>query len=166
MAILSNDAVSFMSSTPQQTERLGIRLGELLEPRDVVCLVGDLGAGKTAIARGIGRGWGTTYRVTSPTFTLINEYPRASDGVILYHCDFYRLQGAPEIITTGIEDVLDTNGAIMIEWPELVTPFLPEDRLTIALSHVSEYKRGMRFQAKGARSRELLTAFRVSAFGR
>ncbi len=166
MAILSNDAVSFMSSTPQQTERLGIRLGELIEPRDIICLDGDLGAGKTALARGIGRGWGTTYRITSPTFTLINEYPRASDGIILYHCDFYRLQGATEIITTGIEDILDTNGAIMIEWPDLVMPFLPEDRLIIALSHVSEYKRGMRFRATGKRSRALLTEFRVSAFGR
>jgi tRNA threonylcarbamoyladenosine biosynthesis protein TsaE len=166
MAILSNDAVSFMSTAPEQTERLGIRLGELLEPRDVICLDGDLGAGKTALARGIGRGWGTTYRVTSPTFTLINEYPRASDGIILYHCDFYRLQGATELITTGIEDVLDSDGAMMIEWPELVAPFLPADRLTIALSHVSEYKRGMRFRATGTRSRELLAAFRLSAFGR
>ncbi len=165
MAILSNDAVSFMSSTPQQTERLGIRLGELLQSRDVICLEGDLGAGKTALARGIGRGWGTTYRVTSPTFTLINEYPRASDGIILYHCDLYRLLGATDLITTGIEDILDTNGAIMVEWPKLAEPFLPEDRLTIELSHVSEYKRGMRFQAIGERSRELLMAFRVSAFG-
>lgn len=166
MAILSNDAVSFMSNTPQQTERLGIRLGELLAPHDIICLEGDLGAGKTALARGVGRGWGTTYRITSPTFTLINEYPRAKDGVILYHCDFYRLQGATEIITTGIEDILDTNGAFMIEWPALVAPFLPEDRFTITLEHVSEFKRQMRFRASGKRSRELLTAFRVSAFGR
>jgi tRNA threonylcarbamoyladenosine biosynthesis protein TsaE len=166
MAILSNKAIDFTSNSVEQTERLGIRLGELLQLEDIVCLAGDLGAGKTVIARGIGRGWGTTARVTSPTFTLINEYPRAYDGSMLYHIDCYRLQGMADIITTGIEDILDSSGALMIEWPEIIETYLPEDRLTITLRYVSETRRGLRITAGHGRSLELLTEFRRSAFGR
>ncbi|MCO5186858.1 MAG: tRNA (adenosine(37)-N6)-threonylcarbamoyltransferase complex ATPase subunit type 1 TsaE [Anaerolineae bacterium] len=166
MAILSNKAIDFTSNSVEQTERLGIRLGELLALQDIVCLSGDLGAGKTVLARGIGRGWGTTMRVTSPTFTLINEYPRARDGGILYHVDCYRLHNSADIITTGIEDILDAPGAMMIEWPEILEPFLPVDYLLIGLRYVSETRRGLRITGGGERSLQLLTEFRRSAFGR
>lgn len=165
MAILRSNTVDFISNTIAQTERIGLRLGELLKVGDVVCLYGDLGAGKTALARGIGQGWGTALRVTSPTFTLVNEYPRAKDGVVLYHLDFYRLHGAGEIITTGIEDILDNRGAFMIEWPERVEHLLDDERLIIHLRYVNEYKRGLRIDAKGERSQKLLESFRRSAFG-
>ena len=91
MAILDRWTIDFVSSSVEQTTRLGVRLGELLQIHDLVCLSGDLGAGKTALARGIGRGWGSGLRVTSPTFTLVNEYPRLADGRVLYHIDCYRL---------------------------------------------------------------------------
>lgn len=165
MAILSDNALDFISSNLQQTVRLGIRLGELLRPGHIICLYGGLGAGKTALARGIGRGWGTVVRVTSPSFTLVNEYPRAKDGVVLYHMDFYRIAAADEAITTGLEDLLDQQGVFLIEWPQVVEPFLPADRMSIELRYVTEFKRGMHFEANGPLSVSLLQAFRRSAFG-
>lgn len=165
MAILDDRTLDFVSTSVAQTERLGIRLGELLEPRDVVCLSGELGAGKTALARGVGRGWGTPVRVTSPTFVLVNEYPRPSDGGILYHVDCYRLENAADIMTVGLEDILDSEAAVIIEWPEHILDLLPADRLWIALTYDSPTRRRLRLTAGGPRSTILLGDFRKNAFG-
>lgn len=165
MAILDRWTIDFVSSSVEQTTRLGVRMGELLRVHDLICLSGELGAGKTALARGIGRGWGTGLRVTSPTFTLVNEYPRLADGRILYHVDCYRLEETADQLSTGLEDILDGAGAVMIEWPERVEAMLPEDRLWIALSYVSETRRKLHITATGDRSVELLEAFKKSAFG-
>ncbi len=165
MAILDERTLDFVSTSVAQTERLGIRLGELLEPRDVVCLSGELGAGKTALARGVGCGWGTPVRVTSPTFVLVNEYPRASDGRLLYHIDCYRLERAADVATAGLEDILDSDAAVMIEWPEHIVDMLPPDRLWITLAYDSPTRRRMRINALGPRSSVLLVDFRKNAFG-
>lgn len=165
MAILDDRTLDFVSTSVAQTERLGIRLGELLEPRDVVCLSGELGAGKTALARGVGRGWGTPLRVTSPTFVMINEYPRPSDGSILYHVDCYRLEHPADIATVGLEDILDYGSAIIIEWPEHIVELLPDDRLWVTLSYDSPTRRRLRVSATGSRSADLLVDFRKNAFG-
>jgi tRNA threonylcarbamoyladenosine biosynthesis protein TsaE len=165
MTILDDRTFDFTSSSPAQTERLGVRLGELLRPGDLVCLSGELGAGKTLLARGVGRGWGAGGRVTSPTFVLVNEYPRLRDGCILYHIDCYRLETAPEVATVGLEDIFDGDGAILIEWPERIEPLLPAGRLWIALSYDSPTRRRMRFSAEGPRATELLADFKKSAFG-
>lgn len=165
MAILDEKTVDFISTSVEQTERLGVRLGQLLEPHDLICLSGALGAGKTAMARGIGRGWGTSLRVTSPTFTLVNQYPRLGDGRILYHVDCYRLLDEGDIVTAGLEDVLNGSGAIMIEWPEHIDTWLPEDRLWVQLRHMNETRRGLRITATGQRSSALLKGFKRSAFG-
>lgn len=165
MAILDKWTVDFISNTVEQTVRLGVRLGELLEPNDVLCLAGELGAGKTALARGVGRGWGTSLRITSPTFTLVNEYPRLKDGRILYHLDCYRLETAVDIYTVGIDDILDGDGAVMIEWPERIETILPKDRLWIQLEYISNTRRSLRLTAAGDRSAQLLDDFKHSAFG-
>lgn len=165
MAILDQWTLDFVSNGEDQTLRLGVRLGELLQPGDLVCLAGDLGAGKTAVARGVGRGWGSSLRVTSPTFTIVNEYPRLHDGRVLYHMDCYRLQSEADVLTTGFEDILDSDGAIMIEWPERVVKWLPEDRLWIDLDYVSETRRRLHIRATGDRSQQLLADFKQSAFG-
>ncbi|WP_420632128.1 tRNA (adenosine(37)-N6)-threonylcarbamoyltransferase complex ATPase subunit type 1 TsaE [Candidatus Leptofilum sp.] len=165
MAILDRWTIDFVSSSVEQTTRLGVRLGELLQVHDLVCLSGELGAGKTALARGIGRGWGSGLRVTSPTFTLVNEYPRLADGRILYHIDCYRLEAAVDQMTAGLEDILFGSGAVMVEWPERIETLLPEDRLWIALTYVSETRRKLRISATGERSAELLEDFKKSAFG-
>jgi len=165
MAILDERSLDFFSTSAEQTVRLGVRLGELLDPADCICLAGDLGAGKTTLARGIGRGWGTAARITSPTFTLVNEYPRLSDGRILYHVDCYRLSGYGDIVTAGLEDIFDGQRTVMVEWPERCEEFMPEDRLWIALRYVNETRRGVRMTASGQRSIELLNAFKRNAFG-
>jgi tRNA threonylcarbamoyladenosine biosynthesis protein TsaE len=84
---------------------------------------------------------------------------------VLYHIDCYRLSGRGEIATVGLEDVFNAGGALMIEWPERVEAWLPDDRLWIAMRHLTETRRGMRLTAHGPRSLELLKQFRRSAFG-
>jgi tRNA threonylcarbamoyladenosine biosynthesis protein TsaE len=165
MAILDKWTLDFVSHSVEQTVRLGVRLGELLQPHDLICLSGELGAGKTALARGVGRGWGAAVRVTSPTFALINEYPRLADGRILYHIDCYRLETTADAITAGLEDVLASDGAIMIEWPERIEAMLPPDRLTITMGYESETRRNLRIQAAAGRAAVLFEAFKRSAFG-
>lgn len=165
MPILDDKTLDFSSNSDEQTVRLGVRLGELLEAGDVICLSGELGTGKTTLARGIGRGWGVARRVTSPTFILINEYPRARDGRLLYHVDCYRLTTPAEIETLPLDDLLDKGGAMMIEWPEIIEAYLPADRLWIAMRYLSDTRRGLRLTASGPRSTELLKAFRFRAFG-
>jgi tRNA threonylcarbamoyladenosine biosynthesis protein TsaE len=165
MAILDQWTLDFVSNSLEQTVRLGVRMGELLEPGDILCLSGDLGAGKTSLARGIGRGWGTALRVTSPTFTIVNEYPRPRDGRILYHLDCYRLDSLADVVTAGVEDILAAEGVLMIEWPERVLDILPEDRVWIVMSYVSDTRRKLHIKAVGERSQAVLDAFRRSAFG-
>lgn len=165
MAILRQNAVEFTTHSVSQTERLGVRLGQLLRPHHLLCLSGDLGAGKTALARGIGRGWGTALRVTSPTFTLVNQYPRALDGRTLYHLDCYRLDSAADAESIGLDDIFDSDGAVMIEWPERIASWLPSDRLTVTLNFVNNTRRSLHFTAEGQRSQALLNLFKQSAFG-
>lgn len=165
MPILYPNTLDFMSNSVEQTERFGVRLGELLEVGDVLCLSGELGAGKTALARGIALGWGSLHRVTSPTFTLINQYPRVKDGRILYHMDSYRLESEDDVISVGVEDLLLDEETIMIEWPEQLDTFLPAERLLISLTPVEEIKRRMQFEALGERPLNLLNQFKKSAFG-
>ena len=165
MAILDENTLDFISNSLEQTVRLGVRLGELLAAGDMICLSGELGAGKTALAAGIGRGWGAGQQVTSPSFTLVKEYPRLHDGLILYHVDCYRLENSADIATVGLEEILDDGGAIMIEWPERIEPLLPEERLWVAMRYVSETRRGLRITANGDRPATLLKQFKLNAFG-
>jgi tRNA threonylcarbamoyladenosine biosynthesis protein TsaE len=165
MAILDDTTLDFISSSAEQSVRLGVRLGELLLVGDLICLSGELGTGKTIFAQGIGRGWGATQGVTSPTFVLVNEYPKARDKEILYHIDCYRLNTPTDVFSAGIGDVLDSESTIMIEWPERIINMLPEDRFWLNLRYISETKRGLRFKANGDRAGQLLKDFRKSAFG-
>ena len=165
MAILDERTLDFTSSSAAQTERLGLRLGELLRPGDLLCLSGDLGAGKTMLARGVGRGWGTAVRVNSPSYVIVNEYPRLRDGQMLYHVDGYRLESEGDIMTAGLEDILDSGSAIMVEWPERVESLLPVDRLTVQMIYDTPTRRRMRFSATGDRAMEMLEDFKKSAFG-
>ncbi len=164
MPILDERSLEFLSHSAEQTQRLGVRLGELLEPEHFLCLAGDLGAGKTTLAQGIGRGWGALDPVTSPTFVLINEYRRADDQV-LYHIDAFRLSGPEEAEGLGLEDLFDDQGPVIIEWPERIEPLLPEARLWIQLSWEDESRRHLQITAQGPGYEGLLRAFRKAAFG-
>jgi tRNA threonylcarbamoyladenosine biosynthesis protein TsaE len=145
---------------------LGVRLGELLRAGDLVCVEGALGAGKTYLAQGIGRGCGVTESLISPTFTLIHEYQRPHSGLALYHVDLYRIGNAREAQGIGLDDYLDDRSAItVIEWPERAEELLPEGRLWILMRHQKGNKRILLFSAQGARYEALLREFRKRAFG-
>jgi tRNA threonylcarbamoyladenosine biosynthesis protein TsaE len=148
----------FISSSTDQTVNFGARLGSLLGPGDVICLNGDLGAGKTALARGIGQGWGALEAVTSPTFTLIHEHHRQQDAQRLHHVDCYRLQSTADAWSTGLDDMLYGDGIIVIEWPERIASLLPAERLWIALTPLDESQRQINMQATGTRYSDLLRA--------
>ncbi len=164
MPILDERSLEFLSHSPEQSRRLGVRLGEMLEPGDLICLAGDLGSGKTTLAQGIARGWGSLDVVTSPTFVLINEYRRA-DSTTLYHFDAYRLSGVTEANALGFMELLEDSGPMVIEWPERIAQVLPPYRLWISLRWVDEMRRGLHFEAAGVRYERMLRQFRQTAFG-
>lgn len=134
------------------TAALGRALGEHAKPGTVIALQGDLGMGKSVLARGIGRGLGLTQRLPSPTFIILATY---ADGRLpYYHADFYRLSDPEELVQLGLEDVLGVDGVCVIEWAERFPAALPEDRLEITLTEEGDGRR-VRFRALGPGSREL-----------
>lgn len=164
MPIIAEGSLDFLSHSPEQTLRIGVRLGELIQPGDLVCMAGDLGTGKTTIARGIARGWGSLDLVTSPTFVLINEYRRA-DSARLYHFDAFRLSDPVEAVDIGLLEMLEDSGSILVEWPERVADVIPEERLWISLRWLDDSRRGLHFSAQGPRYERLLKDFRKVVFG-
>lgn len=110
--------MTYTTNTPEETEALGETLGQSLEPGDVIAFTGDLGAGKTAFTRGLARGLGVTDRVTSPTFTIVNEY--GGGRLPLFHFDMYRLSSSEELFDIGWEDYLGRGGVCAVEWSEIV----------------------------------------------
>lgn len=150
--------MQLLSTTTAETITYGQQLGALLAPGDVICLSGELGAGKTTFARGIGQGWQSTSRLTSPTYTLIHNHQRTIDHQILYHVDGYRLENPNDIYSVGLDDVFDDDGAVLIEWPERLLPLLPDDRLWIRLEPATE-QRIITFEAQGSRALALLNRF-------
>ncbi len=164
MPILDERTLEFFSHSPEQTQRIGVRLGELLPKEAILLLAGDLGAGKTTLAQGIARGWGSLDLVTSPTFVLINQYRRA-DGLVLYHVDAFRLSGSAEAEALGLEELFWQPGPIMIEWPERIQEILPAEFLRIELHWAEDSRRNLNFVARGAEYERLLRDFRKAAFG-
>jgi tRNA threonylcarbamoyl adenosine modification protein YjeE len=112
------------------TEALATRIAPLLAPRDAVALWGDLGAGKTTLARAILRALGVTEDVPSPTFTLVQTYE--TPRLTVAHFDFYRLKRARELEELGFEDALE-QGAVLVEWPERAPDYLPDETLHVRL---------------------------------
>jgi tRNA threonylcarbamoyladenosine biosynthesis protein TsaE len=163
MPILASNTVEFISHSPEQTRRLGLRFGTLLAEGDLICLVGDMGAGKTTFVQGLAQGWGSVDAVSSPTYVLINQY-RNPVGVILYHMDCYRLQNAAEAWELDLDIMLE-QGAMVVEWPEKIREVLPAEGIWVDLNWVDEEKRKFMFHATGKHYEELLTTFRRSAFG-
>ncbi|MEW6458043.1 MAG: tRNA (adenosine(37)-N6)-threonylcarbamoyltransferase complex ATPase subunit type 1 TsaE [Bacillota bacterium] len=143
---LTTDAV-------EKTQQVGEELGRLLEPGDLICVYGPLGAGKTALAQGVARGLGVTEAVVSPTFILIREY---RGRVPFYHFDAYRLHGPADLNLLGAEEYLAGDGVVLVEWADRVDPALPAERLDIVLDYGGENKRRLSFVPRGARYRALV----------
>ena len=159
--------LDFVSHSALQTRRLGMRLGRLLQPGDVLLFSGEFGAGKTVFIQGLAEGLGVTGPVSSPSFTLVWEYRADEDhgGMPFFHIDLYRVQGPGEALELGWEDYLYGKGACAVEWADRVREILPEEHLWIHLSFLSDTKRVVRMAPAGERAIELLEAFRRSAFG-
>lgn len=125
--------MQFLSTSPAQTELLGEQLAAKLRPGDVIAFRGDLGAGKTAFTRGLARGLSITECVTSPTYTIVNEY--LSGTLPLFHFDMYRLHSSDELFDIGWEDYLERGGVCAVEWSENVESAM-ENAITVDISRV------------------------------
>lgn len=128
--------MEYLSCGEAETEALGARLAAVLSPGAVVAYQGGLGMGKTAFTRGLAKGLGYTGRVTSPTFTIVNEYE--GGRLPLFHFDMYRLENADALFDIGWEDYLDRGGVCAVEWSEQVTEALPPDTVWVTISRCPE----------------------------
>jgi len=142
------------TAAAEETESLGRRLGGLLRAGDVVALSGDLGAGKTVLARGIATGAGSTAHVASPTFTLIREYP---GPVLLFHIDLYRIDSPVQLGDLGLEEIFDRPAITVVEWAERAGSLLPPEHVWISIGFgPGSDDREITFVARGRRYEEIL----------
>jgi tRNA threonylcarbamoyladenosine biosynthesis protein TsaE len=134
--------LTLISRNPEETFHIGKIIGRNLTESDVVALVGDLGTGKTCLTQGIARGLGVPdeYQITSPSFTLINEY---QGRMMLYHFDLYRLSRASEMDDMGYEEYLFGQGVSVIEWADKVNGILPDDTLFVLINYTDENARNI-----------------------
>ena len=130
--------MEYITGSPEETEAVGAALGQVLTPGSVVAYRGDLGAGKTAFTRGLARGLGCTDTVTSPTYTIVNEY--LGGRLPLFHFDMYRLSSPDDLWDIGWEDYLDRGGVCCVEWSENVADAL-EDPITVTIDKLGENSR-------------------------
>lgn len=135
--------MALLSKSPEETFRIGRILAEGLRAGDVVALVGELGSGKTCLTQGIASGLGVPegYAVTSPTFTLVNEYPGRQ--MSLYHLDVYRLTGCADLSEMGYDEYLSGRGVTVIEWAEKIREAVPDDALLVVMTYLEEYIRNI-----------------------
>jgi tRNA threonylcarbamoyladenosine biosynthesis protein TsaE len=123
--------IELETGTADQTRDLGAALATMLQPRDTVMLTGDLGAGKTTLVQGIGRGLGVEEQVASPTFTLVKEYGGRLD---VAHVDVYRLERVQDVVDLGLDELGGPDRVLLIEWGDAVQDLLPDDRLRVELT--------------------------------
>ena len=131
-------ARTYVTNSEAETEALGCFLGQKLKPGTVIAYTGDLGAGKTAFTRGLARGLAIPERVTSPTFTIVNEYE--GGRLPLFHFDMYRLGSSDELFDIGWEDYLQRNGVCAVEWSENVDDAM-EDAIYVTIEKLGEDSR-------------------------
>ena len=166
------DTGGLISRSPEDTQRLGERLGRAARRGDVIALWGELGTGKTVLARGVAAGLGVrAAEVTSPTFVILHEHH--GGRLPLFHLDLYRLSGN-DLDSTGWQEAVEGEGVTVIEWPDRAGDRLPSDRLDVRLAHASSGegserdtadRRRVVLEARGPRTRELLGELRRGAAG-
>lgn len=150
-----NTKLVIATSSPEQTEAVGNRLGTLLGSGDVVTLSGELGGGKTCFVRGVVASLAPAGKelVASPTFAILNEYP-GQPPVLHYDC--YRLRGSDDAVELGIEEQLCGDTVCLIEWPERIAAVLPDDRLEVLFEYAGDTRRCITFLSHGCRGAKLL----------
>ena len=130
--------MQFITHSPEETEAVGAALAQVLTPDTILAYRGDLGAGKTAFTRGLARGLGCREPVTSPTYTIVNEY--LSGRIPLFHFDMYRLRSADDLWGIGWDDYLDRNGVCAVEWSENVADAM-EDAVFVTIEKIGDESR-------------------------
>ena len=139
--------MEFITNSPEETEKIGAAVGKIIPAGTVLAYRGDLGAGKTAFTRGLARGLGFTEAVTSPTYTIVNEY--LGGRLPLFHFDMYRLSSADDLFDIGWEDYLDRGGVCAVEWSENVAEALPEDTVWVDIRRLEGEDNGRRITITG-----------------
>ncbi len=167
MPILGTQTFEFISRSPKQTRRLGARLGALVQGGDVIALEGELGAGKTLFAQGVGRGWGASTRLISPSYVLVRRHERPQDAQKIYHIDLYRLNTLGEIIDLGLEELFEAvQSMCVVEWANRAPDIFPADHLWVEFRWLDEYRRSLIFQATGERHTVLLQQYHKELIGK
>ena len=138
--------MGYLTHCPEETEALGEKLASVLKPGAVIAYTGDLGAGKTAFTRGLAKGLGITEPVTSPTYTIVNEY--LSGRMPLFHFDMYRLGSSDELFDIGWEDYLERGGVCAVEWSENVSDAM-EDAIFVRIRRLSDTDRDITIEGSG-----------------
>ncbi len=136
-----------ITRSAEETRALGARLARLLKPGDTLTLQGDLGAGKSELARGVARGLGVSGPVPSPSFTILNMYDEGRCP--LYHFDWYRIREPEEIAEMGFQEQLNGDGVALIEWSEQAPEYVPERRLNVRIRALDEQTREILFEPMG-----------------
>jgi len=145
--------LKLISHSPEQTQRLGVCIGELSLPGDILLLVGALGTGKTCLTQGIAWGLGIKEYALSPSFVIVRElYGRLP----LYHIDLYRLNHMGEIVELGLDDYLYGSGVCVVEWAEKGLSVLPTEHLLIQISYLSDTERNFQLKPSGKRYLEIV----------
>jgi len=134
------------SASEGETRALGLKIASLLRPGDIILLIGELGTGKTVLAKGVARGLGVKENILSPTFTLLKEY---AGKVPLYHLDAYRLHGAGDLYELGLEEYLE-EGVLLVEWGDRVHEFFKEEFLEVRMDFAGDESRSIRLIAAGS----------------
>jgi tRNA threonylcarbamoyladenosine biosynthesis protein TsaE len=145
------------SQSPEQTQKLGMRIGELALPGDVFLLMGELGTGKTCLTQGIAWGLGIKEYAMSPSFVIVRElYGRLR----LYHIDLYRLDRIEESMELGLDDYLYGKGVCVVEWAEKALSIMPQEYLLIKISYLSDTGRSFQMEPSGERYSEIVEQLR------
>ncbi len=145
--------IEIISHSPEQTQKIGVRIGQLALPGDIFLLVGGLGAGKTCLTQGIAWGLDIKEYAVSPSFVVIREL---HGRLPLYHIDFYRLNHLEEIAELGLDDYLCGNGVCVVEWAEKGLSLLPQEHLLIEMSYLSDTERSLKLKPSGKRYRQIV----------
>ncbi|MBA4396667.1 MAG: tRNA (adenosine(37)-N6)-threonylcarbamoyltransferase complex ATPase subunit type 1 TsaE [Syntrophus sp. (in: bacteria)] len=154
---------TLISGNPSETFRIGRLIGQTLKEGAIVALIGELGAGKTSLTQGIARGLGVEedYQITSPTFTLINEYP---GRLHLVHLDVYRLSGSADLPDLGYEEFFFSKSVTVIEWAEKIQDVLPENTLYIAMTYIDSDRRSIDMSGSEAQIMQIIIALKDGGF--
>ncbi|CEN92103.1 P-loop ATPases [[Clostridium] sordellii] len=136
----------------EQTKDIGYKLGQLVTPKSVICLIGDLGAGKTTMTQSLAKALEVDDYITSPTFTIVNEY---EGRIPLYHFDVYRIGSSDEMYDIGFDEYIDGDGVCIIEWANLIEDILPKEYLYIEMNY-KETGREMILTPKGEKYEEIV----------